>query len=249
MTGLQRTALAVILAATAFATAFTVTRATQQTRGTNAARETQRGAATLTDSQQLDVLGIHPGRQLVVYVFGGPGCGYCRRPETKETFRTLKQQLSARHRGQFANIALVGVGVDRSIEKGTQYLSEIGLDHFDEISVGDGWQNEHITQLIRYRRTAEPGMPLIIVLSRPLTARLRPLQVHVGPDTAVVVAQGRNGIANWVKAGYPLRWLPTAATDTTRVRPGTAPLGTLSRRATEVGERPASGLEVITARP
>jgi hypothetical protein len=152
---------------------------------------------------------------MIAYVFGSTRCGYCEQSDMKRAFGSLREQLRKDHGDQFAHVAVVGVAVNAGVEEGLGYLREIGLNNLDEISVGQGWRNEHVTSLIRYRKAAEPAVPLIIVLERPLTARLTPFEESVGPDSVIGVVQGHDEILEWVREGTPVRPYPLedSATD------------------------------------
>jgi hypothetical protein len=162
-------------------------------------------AGEISDSARLAALDIHPGRQLVAYLFGSAKCGYCQDPKVKATYANLRQSLHDRHGNEYASISVVGVAVNTDMDEGLTYLRDIGLKRLDEISTGDGWRNEHITNLIRYRKAAEPALPLVIVMERNLSASLTPvLSLHFDPDSIITVVQGRDAIVDWADHGFPL---------------------------------------------
>lgn len=202
MSAVQRISLCVLLAAAAFVGAFTYkSHLSAESAPTRVAL-----AGEMSDSARLASLGIHPGRQLVAYLFGSSKCGYCQDPKVKSTYANLRESLRKRHGSEYASIAVVGVAVNTDLEEGLTYLRGIGLDHLDEISTGDGWRNEHITSLIRYRKAAEPGLPLVIVMERSMSATVTPvLSLHFEPDSIVAVVQGRDGIVDWADQGFPIR--------------------------------------------
>lgn len=204
MSGLRRVSFLILLGATAFLCAFAI----QRWRNAKASSRLAIPAAELSDSAKLAASGIYPGRQMIAYVFGSTRCGYCEEPSLKRAFSGLRDELRKDHKNQFAHVAVVGVAISSDFDEGMKYLREIGLDNLDEISVGQSWRNEHVISLIRYRKVADAGVPLVVVLERSLTARLTPFEENVGPDSVVAVAQGHDAILQWVHEGTPLRPYP-----------------------------------------
>jgi len=165
-----------------------------------------RPAADAPDSVQLAALGIRPGIQLVAYVFGGSRCGFCQKPETKQALALLRQVLTRGYvnSGVYKSVSVVGVAVNTDLREGLGYLESVGPDVFNEISVGSGWQNEHVIRLIGQNRIADAGVPLVIVVSRSMTATLAPLTMKYGVDSVVKVIQGSGPIIDWVRSGASL---------------------------------------------
>jgi hypothetical protein len=166
-----------------------------------------------SDSAQLAALGIRPGAQLVAYVFGASRCGFCQKPETKRAFASLRETLRTQHvaSGSYTSVSVVGIAINTDLREGLGYLESIGADVFDEISVGSGWQNEHIIELVQRRRIAEPALPLIIVVSRLMTATLAPLTLAYSGDSIVKVVHGSSRIADWVRSGANLKTVNSTA--------------------------------------
>jgi hypothetical protein len=163
-------------------------------------------SADAPDSVQLAAMGFHSGPQLVVYVFGGSRCGFCQKAETKEAIANVRATLGSKYAatGRYRSVRLIGVAVNTDIREGLKYLESMGPAVFDEISVGSGWQNEHVIRRLRQERIAEPGMPLVIVVQRHMTATLAPLKLEYSADSVVKVVQGAEEIARWVRAGAEL---------------------------------------------
>lgn len=161
------------------------------------------------DSVQLAALGIHPGVQIVAYVFGAARCGFCQKPQTKQAVRALRDSLSKRQLGVrgVASVRVVGVAVNSDVGEGLGYLRGVGLASFDEIDTGSGWQNEHLVRLVGQRRAAQAGLPLVVVTARTMSASLMPLKMNYGSDSLLRVVQGSDAIASWVRAGAPLSTL------------------------------------------
>jgi hypothetical protein len=169
-----------------------------------------RPGADAPDSVQLSAMGIRPGAQLVAFVFGGSRCGFCQKQETKRAVTSLREALHARYvrPGVVQSVSVVGIAVNTDLREGLQYLTSMGPNAFTEISVGSGWQNEHIVRLIRREQAAEPGLPLIIVVARSMQATLAPLTMTYSNDSVLKVVQGASEIANWVRGGADLGILP-----------------------------------------
>jgi hypothetical protein len=155
-------------------------------------------------------MGVRPGRQLVVYLFGGSRCGFCQKRETKDAFRSMRRQLMERYvaSGHYSSLTVVGVAIDDSLTEGVKYLQSFGSGVVDEISVGSGWQNDYMNRLLWRDQIAAPAIPLVIVVSRSMSATLAPLNLTYSADSVVTVVQGSDRIADWVRSG-PL--LPLAA--------------------------------------
>jgi hypothetical protein len=158
------------------------------------------------DSVQLAALGVRPGAQLVAYVFGGSRCGFCQKQETKQAFAALRKVLADRHvaSGSYQTVSVIGVAVNADLREGLGYLQSIGPDAFDQISTGSGWQNENVIRLMQQQHLSEPALPMVIVVSRYMTAMLAPLRMKYGADTVLKVVQGAQAIADWVRMGADL---------------------------------------------
>ncbi|MEJ7810794.1 MAG: hypothetical protein WKG32_10335 [Gemmatimonadaceae bacterium] len=206
-----------VIACAAFLAAFS----TRVRQANDSATRVPLFPADAPDSVRLVALGIRPGAQLVAYVFGGSRCGFCQNPETKRALASLRQVLTTRHigSGAYKAVSVVGVAANTDLREGLGYLESIGADAFNEISVGSGWQNEHIIRLIRRERIAEPGLPLVIVVSRPMTATLAPLTLTYGADSVVKVVQGSRSIVQWVRGGADLAALTFTSAGSKRLSP------------------------------
>src|ERR1039458_6633552 len=128
-------------------------------------------AGEIPDSVRLASLGLFPGRQLVAYVLGGSGCGSCRKPGMKTAFASLRSTLQANHSREFRSFKIIGVAIDE-LPAGMAYLSGIGLQSFDEISTGEGWQNEQLVKLIWRERTIDAAAPQVVLIGRTMSAVL-----------------------------------------------------------------------------
>ena len=212
---MKRLAILTLLGCTTFLVAFLV-RARHETDGP--LRPPLPGVEA-PDSVHLAALGVRPGPQLVAYVFGGSGCGYCQAPEVKQAFMSLRHALTARYvsSGRYSSVRIVGVAINTDIREGLGYLESIGSNLFDEVSVGSGWQNEHVIRLIHQQRLAEPAAPLVVVVSRPLAATLAPLRLTYGEDSVLKVVWGASGISAWVRAGANLSDLAVSPSGTSAI--------------------------------
>lgn len=168
-------------------------------------------SAELTEPERLARMGYVPGAQLIVYAFGASSCGSCQLPSTKETFGALRTTLENAHvaHGRFEQVVIVGIAIDVSVANGLEYLASVpsisGKTPFDQVSVGSGWQNEHIVALLSRQKHAELGLPLVVLVERSLTARLQPLRVEYGPNDELIRAvQGSRNLALWAASGMPL---------------------------------------------
>jgi hypothetical protein len=218
---MKRLAIFTLLGCTAFLAVF-LTRA--RVIGVGAAIPTP-PPSDAPDSVQLAALGIRSGVQLVVYVLGGLRCGYCELPETKLAFASLRQRLSTRYvdSGEYSSVRVIGVGMNNEIADGLRYLESVGTASFSEISVGSGWQNEHVVRLVGRERLADLAVPLAVVVARPIVATLSPLRITYGADSVLRVVQGAKRISEWVRGGAGLS--DAAADASSLTLPGAASVG------------------------
>jgi hypothetical protein len=191
-----------IVACVAFVAAFTIRSRSRLSSAAGA------GAVSVDapDSVQLAGLGVQPGVQLVAYVFGGSKCGFCNKPETKKAFASLREELIGHHLrpGAYSSVSVVGVAINTDLDEGLGYLRSIGKGAFDQISTGRGWQNENVVRLIRQQHFAAAGVPLVLIISRRMTATLAPLSMTYSTDSLLRVIQGAQQIAQWVRDGTDL---------------------------------------------
>jgi hypothetical protein len=185
---------------------FLVTFRVRTSRPTEVAAIVTRPPADAPDSVQLIALGVKPGAQLVAYIFGGSRCGFCQKKETKQAFAGLRKSLTARYvvTGEFKLLNVVGVAVNSDVHEGLGYLESIGPDAFDQISTGSGWQNENVIRLVQQQHVAEAALPMIVLMSRSMTATLAPLKMTYSTDSVLKVVQGAQAIADWVRDGTDL---------------------------------------------
>jgi hypothetical protein len=97
-----------------------------------------------------------------------------------------------------ASIRLVGVAVNTDLDEGMRYLNSFGAGAFDEVSLGDGWQNEHITRLIWRDTTVEAAVPQVIVLTRNMSASIKPMILRFTTDSVIAVILGASELKEFV---------------------------------------------------
>jgi hypothetical protein len=187
----------VAVAAMAFATAF---RLRAPRVGTTKVARAATSDPT-PDSVRLAAIGLRSGRQLIAYVFVSSRCGSCRRPETKAAIAALRDSLRRNNGDQFPSIHVVGVAVNTDVETGLAYLQSIGLGRFDQISTGDGWQNQHVVNVIWRAHGAEPEAPQIVLATRGMTSTIDPVSAAYTADSVVRVISGFKLMLQWVNAG------------------------------------------------
>lgn len=191
-------ALIVLVTAASFLAAYSV----QRSRTPPASRVARKSLpANAPDSVRLNWMGIRPGRQLVVYVLVGSHCGYCEMADTKEAIRAIKLLVRASSSGAFQSTTVVAVGVDSDLSEGLQYVSTIGLQHFDEISIGNAWLNDQLVRLVWRDSVATAAVPQVVLISRQMTAKPLPLVVHFGSDSVLRVVTGHKALLKWVHDG------------------------------------------------
>ena len=198
---LRQWGLLAVIAAASFGLAFAFK---SRGAGVSASATSAGPGADAPDSVQLSAMGIRPGRQLVVYVLVGARCGHCQRADTKAAIRTIRERVQQSSSASFRSAAVVGVAIDADLQEGLDYIQSVGLERFDEISVGNAWLNEHLVRLVWRERSAEPAVPQAVLVSRDMTARYRPFSVTYGSDSVMSVVSGRVALLEWVKAGAPV---------------------------------------------
>lgn len=185
------------LACCAFVVAFAARRGAAEPTATF----TRRPASDAPDSVKLAAMGIHPGKQLLAYVFLASRCGHCQQPETKQAVRTLRRRLKMAAESTFAATTVVGVAVEGLIPEGVSYLTNIGLTAFDEISIGNAWLNEQISRFTWREHVMEPAVPQVVLVSRSLDAAAAPFNVTLGSDSVLAVLTGRKAVTDWIERG------------------------------------------------
>lgn len=212
--------LLTVLASGSFMLAYAMRR--EQAAPVVGATTTAIPAANAPDSVRLAAFGIRPGRQLIAYVLVSSHCGYCQRDDTKAALASVRTSLRRAHARDFQAIRVIGVAVNTEVDAGLEYLRSVGMASFDEISAGDGWLNEQIGQLIWRAKTTDASVPQVVVVSRPMTARLGPMAVTYGSDSTLAVVAGPKAITSWVRGGTGLTGVPTTPEMPVRQRTTTA---------------------------
>lgn len=161
-------------------------------------------AANATDSAKLAAMGIQSGPRLIVYVLLASRCSQCQEPDTKDAVRSLRARISAANGASFSSLSIVGVALDASFAEGLEYLQEVGLDTFDEISIGNAWLNENVSRFVWKEQVAAPAVPQVIITSSVMSARADPLTVSFDNEAVVAVVRGRIALTRWVDNGAAL---------------------------------------------
>lgn len=195
MLSIRRVSALTLIATCTFVAAFVV-RKRQQAHPPAAVPATE---VTLPDSVRLAKIDLAPGRQLIAFVFGGSKCASCRSPEVKVALTALRDTLHARYDQSYRTVRVVGVAINTDVNEGLEYLQGIGLDAFDEISVGGGWQNQQVVRLVWRLQVAEAAAPQVVIVSRKMTAVLSPMAVHYGNDSLVTAFAGRKALGEWFR--------------------------------------------------
>lgn len=167
---------------------------------TSTVRHPVAAAGDIPDSVRLASFGLFPGRQLVAYVLGGSGCGSCRKPGMRAAFASLRSALQANHSHEFQSFKIIGVAVDE-LPAGIAYLSGLGLQNFDEISTGEGWQNEQLVKLVWREKTVDAAAPQVVLIGRTMSATLPSMVQSYSRDSVILVVAGHQAIIDWVNNG------------------------------------------------
>lgn len=143
------------------------------------------------------------GSYLVAYVMLSSGCAACRDERTKLVLRNLGDSLRSSHASAFARVLVIGVVIDRSFESGVEYLQDIG-PAFDEVSIGGGWLNQQVTNLVWRDALVRAAVPQVVLVERRVDASRYPHDMLVAGDSLVLSVAGRDSLTLWINGGTPL---------------------------------------------
>jgi hypothetical protein len=150
------------------------------------------------------------GTHLIAFVLTASDCGWSRIPESMEAVGRIRDQIRSTHGDSYAQVTVVGVALDRDIEAGIGFLSEIGKGKpgrsFDQVMIGGGWLNEQVVRFAWRERIAEAVTPSVIVIERPVNTEsyVSTSTIDAQADRLLVKLQGRLQIVAWMNAGMPL---------------------------------------------
>ena len=116
----------------------------------------------------------------------------------------LRDSLRHNNAAAFSSVHIVAVAINTDLREGLAYLDSIGFEHFDQVSVGDGWQNQHVVRLIWRDHVAEPEAPQVILVTRAMNARIDPVELTFTPDSVIGAVSGYRALLSWVDAGAHL---------------------------------------------
>jgi hypothetical protein len=141
---------------------------------------------------------VRVGQELSAYVFASSRCGFCQDKGTKRAVASLRGALATRYGRTFRTIRVIGVALDDDVQDGMGYLSSVGLDAFDEVSVGGGWFNSHHVELIWRGGHGSAMVPQVLLFGRSVSATAEPFLVRYSPDSLVSVLRGRDELLQFV---------------------------------------------------
>jgi hypothetical protein len=120
----------------------------------------------------------------------------------------VKEVLWASHRAAFDSIRVIGVAIGQDLEGGAEYLSSFGPlgTTFDELSIGGGWLNSFVVDLMWRGGYASPAVPEILVVQRKIDATAYPSHIGVEDDSLLLAVEGRDSVLAWISRGAPLTW-------------------------------------------
>lgn len=146
------------------------------------------------------------GRHLVAFVLLSSECGFCAEKHTRAAVSQLRESLIKSQSAAFQRISVVGVAIDRNVDKGLKYLGSLGRSGvaFDEISVGGMWLNEMITSLVWRDAVGTPSVPQVLIVERNVDASAFPGHIEIRPDSLLLRVSGRDSLIDWVQHGTPL---------------------------------------------
>ena len=149
------------------------------------------------------------GSYLVAFVILSGDCGFCTLPETKRAVGSLRDSLLHAHRAAFADVSVVGIVIDRDLDKGMKYIAELPRGVFDRISLGGVWLNDLVTDVIWRGGFGGPSIPQVVVVARNVDVSAYPGNIGVLPDSLILHLVGRDEVVDWVNGGARLDFRPT----------------------------------------
>jgi hypothetical protein len=150
------------------------------------------------------------GRNLVAYTFIASDCGWSTLPRSRETIRSLRTRLRTTHQAEYAQISVVGVGLDLDASTGVAFLADIAggsiSEAFDQVLVGGSWLNDKALQVMWSDRLIKPALPQILVVERSVGTQdyIATSRLTVGDDRIVANIVGEREIADWATGGFRL---------------------------------------------
>lgn len=150
------------------------------------------------------------GTNLVVYVLTASDCGWSVLLGQGEAVRSVRTRLRAVYGASYAQVTVVGVGLDKDLSAGLKFLTDLGdgsiSNAFDQVVVGGSWLNEEIVRLVWREGVIEAALPQILVVERAVNTEsyIETHKIEVQNDRIVANLRGERQITQWMDAGYPL---------------------------------------------
>ena len=154
--------------------------------------------ADAPDSVKLAARGLRVGQELTAYVFASSRCGFCQDKGTKRAVASLRGALASTYGQTFKTIRVIGVALDNDVQDGMGYLSSVGLEAFDEVSVGGGWFNSNLVELTWRGGHSSAMVPQVLLFGRGVSAIAEPFLVRFSSDSLVSVLRGRDELLRFV---------------------------------------------------
>lgn len=139
----------------------------------------------------------------LVYV-GSSSCTFSDPEVLRPAISDVRDSLEQRGAAAGYRVKAIGVSVDNDVGRGVQHLEEVA--EFDEIVVGNGWQNLGSLNYVFGELGGEPATPQLLVVRR---------VVQEGIYHAVLEEEllgrhtGLNAIRLWLSAGIPVALEPS----------------------------------------
>lgn len=150
------------------------------------------------------------GTHLIVFVLVASDCGWSSRPELIAQVGRLRERLKAFHGSGYAQVSVVGVALDRDVDKGLRFLAEHGngstASSFDQVIAGGSWLNEQVVRFVWRDGLVQAMTPQIIVIERVVDTSSYVAQstIAVQSDKFIGAWVGYKDILRWLGEGLPL---------------------------------------------
>jgi hypothetical protein len=102
--------------------------------------------------------------ELRLHFLGSSSCGFSTAESMRPILHAASRVVRAEALSRGLRSVVMGIALDKTLRDGVNYLSALG--HFDEISVGGGWQNVMAGDLLFARFGGRLATPQLLVVER-----------------------------------------------------------------------------------
>lgn len=136
--------------------------------------------------------------EIGLYFIGSSDCRFSNDIEMYESVDEIKYLLSIKAQELRMNFNAVGISTDFEVQDGILYLSKFG--NFNQISVGNGWNNLAIQKYIT-EFNLETSTPILLITKKVYTENVH---VFIEEERLIIALIGKDRIMNWLANGANL---------------------------------------------